>query len=666
MKLPLWQRPWFWFAVALLPRLIYLYEQSATSPLFYVPLQDAADAVEDANALLRGDGFGPGPLFKAPFYLIFLAATMVFAGDAYLWLARLIQHVAGALLAALAVDGVRRVLGHRSGVGWAAALAGALVAVYAPMVRLENRLILDFFALFFQSAMVWALLRAKLDPDRRRWVLWAGGLAALAILTRPTVLPVLPFLAAWLAGARLWKWRDRAKSRRALERAGVFLAFPAMALVLTMARNVAVSGEALVLPWQGGYSFYYANTEGANGRYFLQSSIVAGAAVGNPTQSLAVRGYLEGVRAGAVRGPEDDRIRYGAVNDYWFDRATREIADDPPRWLGLMLRKALELTSDREIFNFEDYTVQRERSLLLRLLPGRFGWLWPMALGSLAVLWNLGRGRRRLAGGLWLYAALLGGAIGLYYTSGRMRMPLMFPAVLLGAAGLALAVEHARAKAWPRFGAWAALVVVGLAMSWGDWNGVRSENMRFAEFERLSNASYRLGEYENALAFAEDVERERPGYPTAPQLRAQALYGLGQFDGAAAAYRDAAERMPTNPGPHVNLGVIALYERGAPAEAVGHFREALERDPNNGKAAGLAAIAQIRLGRVEAAAQLLANERPDEPLEILVARVLIARERADAAATERYAKALADRFGPGALERLSEELEALKAAKAGL
>ena len=49
-------------------RLVYLLEQSQTSVLFFQPTLDEQEMLLTAQALLRGEGFGPMPLFKAPLY----------------------------------------------------------------------------------------------------------------------------------------------------------------------------------------------------------------------------------------------------------------------------------------------------------------------------------------------------------------------------------------------------------------------------------------------------------------------------------------------------------------------------------------------------------------------------------------------------------------------
>src|SRR5690606_32917880 len=113
----------------------------------------------------------------------------------------------------------------------------------------------------------------------------------------------------------------------------------------------------------------------------------------------------------------------------------------------------------------EEYDLQREMSPLLWYLPGRFGVVFPLALASLAVCAGVSPMRRRMHWLMWMYVLVLGGGIALYYTSGRMRMPLAFPLIVLSGVGVAGLVY----MRW--LGKFVAVVLVGVGVwvSWTDW-----------------------------------------------------------------------------------------------------------------------------------------------------------------------------------------------------
>jgi tetratricopeptide (TPR) repeat protein len=650
--------PGFWFGVAFVVRLAYL-SSSADSVLFSIQLLDERETAETARGLLRGEGFGAEPLFKAPLYSMIVAATMAVTGDLWYWALRLVQHALGALLVVLGFDVARRLAGPGTRGQLAGALTAAFLTLHAPLVRLENRLVLDFFSVFWQSALLWALVCGMSAGARvrMRWILGAGAFAALAWLTRPTLTPVLPLLAVWVGWGG---WRPGRAGR--LVHAALFLALPLAAMGLVGLRNATAGGEWRVLPWQGGYNFYHANAPGMSGRYLVQARWAYDAA-GNPTRRHALDEFAGAVARGEVSEPAAN-ARFGAVDAWWFGRARTAIAADPAAWLGLMARKALYLVSDREIYNFEDYTVQRELSLFLRLLPGRFGVVWPWALASLAMAGLLSRGRRRALVLVWGTAVATAGAIGLYYTSGRMRMPLVFPAAVLAGAGLAVLALHvaARGVRGPRALAFGGLVLIGAAMSWGDWWGVRSENVRHGEYLRLSNAAFFARRYDEALDFARRAEAERPGLAQAIQLRAQASYGLGDLAGALEGFREAANAQPADPVAPMNIGVILLHDLGRAEQALPHFEEALRRDARYRASAWHAAFARLRLGDAAGAAALLAPDlppRPDAPARLLKSAAALACAQGDTAAARSLARQLETNHGIVAGKELDAEMQLL-------
>lgn len=659
------RNPLLWLAIGLVLRLAYLMEQQAVSPLFYQPLLDEQEMADTARRLLAGFGFGHEPLFKAPLYPLYLAGVIWVSGAGYFFLARLVQHLLGGLLILMAWDTARRCAPGERGRA-AGAFAAAALALYGPLIRLEDLLILDFFTVFLQSAMLWALVRMTMArrPDREfRWAALAGLAAAASWLNRPTLTPLLPFIALWIAVLRNGL---RGRNRRGglygrLSCAVMFLAFPLLAMLTVYQRNASIGGEAMLLPWQGGYNFYHANGARANGRYYLQEDYSL-ARTGNPTRELAEAGYKQAVVRGDTAMDHDQYFH--AIDRYWMSLAAKEIKTAPARWAGLMGKKLLYLASAREIFNIEVYDVQRRLSWVLCGLPLSFGVLWPLALASLAVvaLTPTAR-RRRVLSLMWLYLIVLGGAIALYYVSGRLRMPLIFPAAILGGSSIAGIIGPMRPMRPLRLIIFLLLLAGGFAMSWGDWWGVRSENLDHLEYARLSNATWKSGEYANALNYAEACERARPGHPTAAMLRGQALYSLGRISDAATAFEESTRRLPGDPIAPFNLGIIAYYDRPDPRRAAAMFDEALRRQKDYDSAAFMATLAHLRLGEKDRARALLgpwlAHIDQKSPLRLLIAATAFYRLDNKPEAAIATTKLIEQTAGAEGMKRLAGELKIL-------
>jgi tetratricopeptide (TPR) repeat protein len=103
------------------------------------------------------------------------------------------------------------------------------------------------------------------------------------------------------------------------------------------------------------------------------------------------------------------------------------------------------------------------------------------------------------------------------------------------------------------------------------------------------------GEYHEALVRLRDVIKQDPGNPYAYHYTGTALFELGQFEAAAAAYRAAVKLSPRYVGARVGLSHalrIIDEHRAALAEA----RKALEVAPGDGDALYALGLAQAVLG----------------------------------------------------------------------
>lgn len=538
-------QPMFWFVTALLFRLLYMLTEAGSSPLFFMPLLDEKEAVDSALELLNGTT-PREPYFKAPGYSWIIAGVMKIFGDGWPWGLRIIQHTAGASMVWMAANLAGKI--SRAGKSRRITIIarGAIFAFYAPMIRLEENISLDFWVVFFQSTMIYNLCVFALNGVRpkaflhrhgnpyirygseSRWqykkLLLSGLLAAAAWLIRPIMTVILPGLAVWVLYITWKRWRPT--TVHPAMAVLVFVLPTLMAAGAVTARNYRVSGQPLTLPWQGGFSFYEANKPGANGRYYLQSAVAESSAA-NPTYSLSIEGYRQSLSP-AAREAFDKKPDFGAVNSWWMQRGIDSIKAHPVQWAGLMAKKGVYLLSDQEIFNYEDFDLQRSRSPLLRFTPFTFGVVFGFAFGSLGLIHLVPRRRRAIVTLLLIYTFTTAGAVALYFTSGRMRMPIAFPIIIL--AGIFPAAFMAANKAQRSLAT--VMLLLGFVISFGDWWGVRSEDMSHADLARMSNAAWHRGRYEQALDLALEAEKLAPDYPALPRLKGQALYYLNRLPAA--------------------------------------------------------------------------------------------------------------------------------------
>lgn len=573
-----------WILVGLCCRFAYLLEQSANSATFFVPVLDEKEAVQTAKRLLAGDGYGDGPFFKAPGYATVLALVMKFAGDGCQWMMRAVQHVGGVLLIAVGYDCARRL---SRGSQLAGASAAAAIALYGPLIRLESRLVLDFYVVFWQSLLLWAMIRALGDFTERRvrWMWTAGVFAAIAWLFRPTLLPLLPIIAL----TPMIPDRDVFINRKVKATLVAALVVPLVVVCLgSGVRNFQASGEWMVNPWQGGYNLYHANRAGANGRYYVQDRFLVGGQHANPTYHFAQEDFYD--RTGRAPGSAGFR----EINRWWMTRTVEEVSHSPGDWLVLMIKKGIYLGSAKEIYNFEDYRTAVETSAVLPIAWIRAGWVFPLALASL-VFWRTYARRPFFV--LLLYTLLLAGLIALFYTSGRMRMPLVFPWAVLAGAGLSNVVSASMVRRLM----YGVLCLCGLIWTYGDWWGVRSEDHRASDYARMSEAASRLQRGDQALRYVERVEQLNPSFIRLEYLRGNAYQSKGDTDSAIAAYRKAMPVFTAEPAVAFNLGILLWSEKEDLSGAETAMREAIARDPQYMSARAILARVELVRDNLDAA-----------------------------------------------------------------
>jgi 4-amino-4-deoxy-L-arabinose transferase-like glycosyltransferase len=184
----------------------------------FTPIFDAADFHRHATSIAGGHGY-PAPqlglhgptAFRTPGYPVALAVVQKLGGG---WTA---ERVLGALLGVLTVLLIyvlaRTLWGAR-----VAVLAGAIAAIFPPLVVLNVSLLSEVLFLPLMLAAVLAVLEYR-ESQSLRWAAAAGVLCGLSALTRPNGLVLVLALAA---GA--WTLRPRFSRTGVLAPAVVVLA----------------------------------------------------------------------------------------------------------------------------------------------------------------------------------------------------------------------------------------------------------------------------------------------------------------------------------------------------------------------------------------------------------------------------------------------------------
>lgn len=535
---------WVVAVVAVVVRLLYVID-AADDPAAFVPLVDAGTYHGLAVGLAEEGRLDETFLWQSTFYPFFLSAVYKVAGASVL-AAKIVQILLAGITCLLTVRLGRRLFGYAAGL-----VAGLIVAFSGTSIFFDVQLLATGWAAFW--CVVLATLAVDLaDRPRVRTGLLLGSAAALAILTRPTFVPVAIALIAWAAwGIR--RQPDRRPGWRSL--AAVVLACGLVLGPYALAMRAA-TGHAGVVPPSGGINLHIGN----NPDYARTINIRPGFGWEELLAEPQLHGYAPDPWSGQP----------------WFmDRVRSFVRKHPTAAAGLLGRKTRQLLSSRELPRTYDVYLHREWSGLLSAAVFKLGpWGFPCGLLLPLAAVGLLRGGARGAGSVLVILAVFGASLVLVFVSARYRTPLVPLLAVLAGNGAVTAWRMARERETRRVAVAAALVLAMVVV--GTVPGP------FAQ---------------------ESVD-----------LRAELHFGVGwhryrQEDWTAAVehLRQAVELDPALPAAHNFLG-IALARLEEPEEAVQHFETAVRLKPGYAEAVnnlkvGRARLALTLLRRAEALAQ---------------------------------------------------------------
>lgn len=498
-----------WLIAALaLERLVYHLLYLRDVPFAVATISDGRVYERAAADLLAHPPFGSAPFYLQGLYAIQLALPMAVGGFA---LALLVQLAIAGLAWWLFHRALRSLVGRRPA-AWGIALALA----HPPLAFYENKFLSASLTIVCSigvvAAMAWVKRRDGLAP-----IFVAGIAAAACVLARPNLLLAAPFVAAACVWLRPGRPRGRVLAVFAL---GVGLGLAPMAI-----RNAVVTGTPTVMPAHGGgTSFYIGNNAQARG-------------VWNPAGVFTGDVAREAEELGEA---DDDAERIARMGDELYRKAWQEIADDPGRWLWLLVRKAWLMIGNDELA--QDFDVHGEHEMIPWAnrygLP--FGVLAALAVIGAAAWWRRPESRVHLVwvGGL-AFATVAGNLV--FFTSAQHRLPLAIPLCVLAAVGVPHLLAMIRERTFARHRIVLGVAIVVLAQAF--WPRARLREPSAVHYYNLALAYDHVGEPRAAFAAIERALERAPDQPLMLLSRA----GFHRRFGELAAAQADLDRVLANP-----------------------------------------------------------------------------------------------------------------------
>ena len=560
------------FSLALVVRLIYLYESSA-NPTFAVPIMDSSDYDSLGRSLVDGTEPSTSLFWQPVFYPLFLAVVYGLTGSSIL-AAKLIQVVLGSLTCLLTFRLGRRIFDLRTGL-----VAGVVTALYGPLIFFETELLATGWAAFWSVVLVLLFLKAA-DAKKPGLALALGICGALSIITRPTFVPVFLAGCVWLAVV----WRRGGKAPWRVVRGGVTILAGFLVIAAPVgALNHRLTGHLGILPASGGVNFYIGNNPAWEQTVSYRPGRDWGALLALPGQH------------GVTGGPWD-RQRF------FYSQALGYMRSEPAAFLRGLVHKGIELISAREMPRSLDLYVFREWSPTLSGLAwkaGRFGFPFGVLLPLALVGWV--HQRRRIPGPVWLLLTLYPLSIILVFVAARYRTPLVPVISVLAAAGCLALVTALRSRDLLRLATHGGLVAAAVAVSCLPGSIGRERINYAAELHRLlANRFFteqRIGEaiqeYTQALEFT-------PDDPDIHGKLGEALLRQERIEEAIVHYRASLRVRPNSATNRACLG-IALQQNGQLEQAIAEYRKAVALDREFAKAYSNLGVVLQQSGRLDEA-----------------------------------------------------------------
>jgi len=441
----------------------------ARLPWFSLPDADSALYDDMAGAFARGDWLiGTDPLRSSTYPFFLGIVYRIFGVTA--WAPRVVQMVLGLLLVGLTWDTARRLMGTGSAV-----LAGGVVALFGPALFYEAQLLSDAPAAALAALALWMMVRSTVQGEGRVAYWGLTGLATGAVvLLRPNAI----LLAIPLAAAAAWSGAANPPYRRVVAAAIGFL----IGVSPVAARNLLATGHATVVPVYGGINLYVGNGPDATGVFNVPVDV--GRAAGPQEQFTAFR-------AAAARA-EGHPLDAAATDRYWIRRTLAYIADDPMRWVTLMLWKLRLFWNGRSISDIEHYEFTRDLVPVLALPLVQWWALMPLALvGTVLAFRN--RGASAIVG---IFNLTWCCSVVIFFVADRYRLPSLSGLAI--AAVLAVSQITAMWRQGSRVGqaALGSLLAAALLIAWP----VGVVDNSAAMWLRLGVGYERLGQIEEARA----------------------------------------------------------------------------------------------------------------------------------------------------------------------
>lgn len=547
------------FLAAFFLRLVYLI-QIKSNPAFSYPMVDELWHLTWAREIIGGNFWGDEAYFRGPLYPYLLAAFVGITGDSIFW-TRFIQIIIGSFSAVLVYLLGRQFFSKTVGI-----IAGFACAAYGTLIFYESMFLIPVIYIPLILTAVYLLKKIEKSNRAISW-LTAGFVLGLAATARPNILLLVPLIMIWAYfGIRAVRNDKRKFIIPVIYLLGVLI--PVLAVT---ARNLAVTGEFILISSQGGVNIYIGNNPDTDGLTMLMPEV-------RLDESMSWKDFTGATRE-AAEAETGTELTAAGESSFWTGKTIDFIVNNPGQFIGNTFKKVVYFLVGFENSDNADIYFTRNYSSLFSILLWRkgiffpFGLILPLAVIGIFASWKR---RREL---ILLYIFIVGyiPTVVLFLVTARHRLPVVPFLLMFFAAGILFLTETIKKKKWKRLAINIIILAVLIILVNQTYFEIGFQNISQIHFnqaltyERQGNLEKAEEEYIAAL-------ETNPLSPTILNNLGYAQYRLKKYDEALSNFRKAINSDRTYARAYNNAGLV-LEARQEYDGAERFFKQAIAINP---------------------------------------------------------------------------------------
>lgn len=547
--------------VAFLLRLIFIIETTGT-PFVSNLFSDSRIYMDYASLMVdSGDWIGNEPFFMAPVYPYMLALLKLIFGDST-YIVRLLQVLISTISILFIYLSAKNYFNKN-----VAFIAATIATFYDSYIFYSGIIFSETLQIFVFAVLIYMFSEKSKFSDKFHW-LKIGLLFGLAALLRANILLFYPVLMLYIFTSK----KEFSKYSINKVQLASFLSIGVVLIILPVTiRNVAVSGETVLITSNGGINFYIGNNAEAPGVFVTPKNF-------DFSSDMSGKYYASKLLGRTVTASE--------ASAYWYDKSLDYLKKDPMGFVSLFGKKLMLFFDSEEfpqssILDMDFYSKNYSKLLNLPLIP--YSIIVISFIFGFLLLINYPKRDNILF--LLILSYIISSA--LFFVNGRFRLGITPALIIISAFSINQIFEIVKLKQLKKIQA--PLIVVGIFVvvsyflinkpKYTDYDAYlqlgdiaqTQENYdqavyyynrsivlddRYLTFINLGNTFAKKRDYKNALsAFAEAEKRNDKDYLLFFN-RGIVYSQVGDYNKALESYEKALELKPEFSPVFRNIGII--------------------------------------------------------------------------------------------------------------